>query len=292
MVYSILGGDKRQIYLAEYLQKSGNTVKLFANNALDLSAFNCAEALTDTLEHTDILLLPLPCSKNGVTLNAPFYEKKIELQDIIANCPKKVIILGGKLPTPFVTAAATKGIVAVDYANDEALQIANAIPTAEEAIKIAIENTETTLYSSNILITGFGRIGKILARYLRALGASVTVSARKESDIAWIKAEGFTPIYTSKINTVLAKTDIVFNTVPFIIFKENELQSCSKHTLLIDLASGGGIDFAAAERLQLKAVHALSLPGKTAPKTSAYILYQTIKNITNKIHTHEERSSI
>ena len=52
--------------------------------------------------------------------------------------------------------------------------------TSEAALAILIENTEKTLFGSNILIIGYGRIAKILAEYLKALKANVTVCARKE----------------------------------------------------------------------------------------------------------------
>ncbi len=292
MVFSILGGDKRQIYLAEQLQKDGQKVIIYANNAIPLTSISLADSLHDAINSANVILLPFPCSKDEKTLNTPFFEKKIELQNLLNICAPNQYILGGKIPASFIQFAAKKGVVVEDYAQEESLQILNAIPTAEEAIKIAIENTDTTLFSSNILITGFGRIGKILARYLKALGAKVTVSARKESDIAWIEAEGFSSIYTQNIQTVLPKIDIVFNTIPHIILDKEKLQSCKKQALLIDLASGGGIDFVVADQLQLKNIHALSLPGKTAPKTSAYILFKTITKIIKEHQFNEERSGI
>ncbi len=54
-------------------------------------------------------------------------------------------------------------------------------------------------------------------------------------------------------------------------------------TLLLDLASApGGTDFAAAEKLGIQAVHALSLPGKTAPATAAKAIAQTISGILSE----------
>ena len=49
---------------------------------------------------------------------------------------------------------------------------------------------------------------------------------------------------------------------------------------MIDLASlPGGVDFSAAQELGLKAVQALSLPGKTAPESAAEIIKQTVYTI-------------
>ena len=41
----------------------------------------------------------------------------------------------------------------------------------------------------------------------------------------------------------------------------------------------GGVDFDSAQRMGITAIHALSLPGKVAPKTSGEIIKNTIFNI-------------
>ena len=74
--------------------------------------------------------------------------------------------------------------------------------------------------------------------------------------------------------------DLVFNTVPKLIFDRNILERFNKHTLFIDLASKpGGIDFEAAHDFGLKIIWALSLPGKTAPVTSGEIIAETISSM-------------
>ena len=44
----------------------------------------------------------------------------------------------------------------------------------------------------------------------------------------------------------------------------------------------GGVDYARAKKLQIKALTALSLPGKTAPKSAAEIIKDTILNIARE----------
>lgn len=51
--------------------------------------------------------------------------------------------------------------------------IMNAVPTAEGAIQIAMEQTDVTLHGLPVLVIGHGRIGSLLARRLAALGAKV-----------------------------------------------------------------------------------------------------------------------
>ena len=47
---------------------------------------------------------------------------------------------------------------------------------------------------------GFGRIGKVLAKMLNGIGANVWCEARREEDLAWIKAYGYKGIHLDKLN--------------------------------------------------------------------------------------------
>ena len=67
-----------------------------------------------------------------------------------------------------------------------------------------------------------------------------------------------------------------------MILDAEKLQYIRKDTLLIDLASNpGGIDESFAKNHNLKLIHALGLPGKVAPNSSAKfikeVIYETIK---------------
>lgn len=164
-----------------------------------------------------------------------------------------------------------------DYYKSETLTMLNAVPTAEGAIFCALENSEITIYKSKCLVIGNGRIGKVLSDRLRGLKADVCVSARKESDIAYITACGFDAIKTNDLSEHISKFDFIFNTVPHLVLTDKVLENCNKNSLIIDLASKpGGTDFEAANNKNIKTIHALALPSKIAPKTAAMFIANTI----------------
>ena len=164
-----------------------------------------------------------------------------------------------------------------DYSTREEFAVANAVPTGEGAVETAMLEYDGTVNNSRCLVTGYGRIGRVLSDMLCGLGADVTVSARNLKDIEFIKAKGFHAVFTSNI---IGKYDIIFNTIPCMIFDAHTLAKTASNALVIDLASmPGGVDFRAAERLGIKAIHALSLPGKVAPKTSGIIIKNAVYNI-------------
>ncbi|MCD8126167.1 MAG: hypothetical protein LUD82_01415 [Clostridiales bacterium] len=62
------------------------------------------------------------------------------------------------------------------------------------------------------------------------------------------------------------------------------LSDLDRNCLIIDLASQpGGVDYEAAARLGIKAIHALSLPGKVAPETSGRIIRDTVYHIMQEV---------
>ena len=129
-----------------------------------------------------------------------------------------------------------------------------------------------------MLVVGYGRIGKLLADLLHLMGANVTVAARKETDLALARMHG------CQTNLIREKNDrsvlslstqyhVILNTVPVCLFDEDTLRTMEAETVLIDLASApGGIDYDAANRLGLKTIVALSLPGQVAPITAGEII--------------------
>jgi dipicolinate synthase subunit A len=146
-----------------------------------------------------------------------------------------------------------------------------------------MERTDITLHGANVLVLGYGRIGKSLARMLKGIGAKVTVEARKEEDLAWIYDNGYVGVHLDQLNNVLSTQHIIFNTIPHLVLTRERLMKVNRDAVIIDLASfPGGTDFAAARELGIKAYLELSLPGIVAPKTAGKIIYYVVNNLIEK----------
>jgi len=155
----------------------------------------------------------------------------------------------------------------------------NAVPTAEGAIQIALEQMPVTLWGANCLLLGCGRIAKLLAQRLQGLGAQVCIAARKYGDRAWAEASGWQALPIDQLNGRLRDVQVVFNTVPSLILERSLLAQLPKDCLCIDLASRPGLDFEAARELGLHCVWARGLPGKVAPVTAAAAIRNTLYHI-------------
>ena len=282
-IYAVIGGDKRQCHLAELLRESGCDVVVSGLEQAVLHPDIKKLPLASSIAAADIIILPLPLTADNVTVRCEYSFEPVYLADIFSHADKNKLIAAGRVGKDLLGAARARGLRIVDYFEREELSVLNAIPTAEGALQIAMENTPFTLFGAKCLVAGYGRIGKILSFDLRMLGADVSVSARKFADLAWIEANAMRPVPSAQLQKFAGKFDVIFNTVPFVLFDETVLKKIRPGALVIDLASApGGVDFDAAARLGVKAVQALSLPGKVAPKTAARIILATVKNLAEE----------
>ena len=238
-IFAVLGGDLRQVEVASGLAKNGYKVKLFGfeTYAEEYSGVESFSDLALIMQNTSCIILPLPYSVDGINLNAPYMKNPIKLNDIYNHIKTDMVVFGGKFNSYELN---KRGIRTIDYFEREELQVLNAVPTAEGAIQIAMEERPFTIHGSHCLVVGFGRIGKMLANLLDGLNAEVTVTARRYEDLAWIRAYGYKYALTQNIKDIISEFDIVFNTVPAIVIGRNELTLARKDTLFIDLASKPG----------------------------------------------------
>lgn len=161
------------------------------------------------------------------------------------------------------------------YARREEYQIAIARLTAEGAI--ALLRPETGLSGAHILLLGYGRIARLLARELQKAGALVTAAARSGEQRAWAEAEGIEALPLDALSGALDRFDVIIGTIPAPVLTEPLLAIVRKDALLLELASApGGIDAAAAHERGLRYIRAPGLPAKYAPERAAVILRDAV----------------
>ena len=294
--FLVVGGDKRISILAKELLNDGNNVYTFANKVEDV---NEIEKIEDIKKYQyDIVISSMPITKDNKNVYAPLSNKEITLEKL-KEISKGKKLIAGKIPKNFENIQNESSsiitnkiyddkkiqspeIKCFDILKDEVTTILNTIPTAEGAIQVAMEETDYTITNMKALVIGFGRVGKTLANMLKRMGLDVYCEARKDSDLAWIKAYGYNPIPLENMKNILCKMDIIFNTVPYQILDKHTLILINRNSLIIDLASSpGGVDYEVSEKLGIKAILASALPGKVAPNTAAGYLkgfvYKSLK---------------
>lgn len=186
------------------------------------------------------------------------------IQGILDQLPGQIIVFGGNLNHP-----ALEGYRTADLLKDPQYLAENAYITAEAAIEIALSCLSITLRRCPTLVMGWGRIGKCLARLLHAIGADVTVTARKASDRAICQALGYKAIDTPGPETDLLPYRLIFNTIPEKILSSRQTERCHPDCVKIDLASKNGIEGPGV-------IYARGLPGIHMPESSGKLIGQTL----------------
>ncbi len=267
--FAVIGGDRRLGALARALSEDGFAVSTYAVEGF------AGDDLEAALRGAAVAALPLPAFDAAGCLNAR-PGACVRAAEIAAHLTPGMRVFGGKLGAQAAVLAGS-GAAVIDYLDLEQLTAANAVPTAEGAIQIAMERLPVTIQGCRALVVGWGRIGKILARKLHLLGADVTVSARREHDTAMIAALGMRPDVTGRFGRGLSQYDLIVNTVPARVLGRELLELTRADCLIIDLASSpGGVDFDAAAALGRETVQALSLPGRVAPVSAGRLLRDAI----------------
>ena len=273
----VVGGDPRQAALAAALADDGHGVHTFALGQGD-------ERSLDGIDRADCVILPLPASTGNGMLNAPLSEERYPLEDILAALRPGQLVCAGMVGEEWKRTAEERGLVVQDYFAREELAVLNAVPTAEGAIQIALEELPITLHEARVLLVGFGRLSRALGPRLLGLGAKVWVAARSYAQRAAAESMGLGSEGLERLPDWLCAYDLVINTVPAPILGIEELAAMKEGVLVIDLASRpGGVDHSAAAALGVKVIHALSLPGRVAPVTAGRYIRDTVYHMMEEL---------
>ena len=266
---TVLGGDARQKYLAALLKEAGFSVHTFA--VPDLPDTDSSAAAAAAL--SEAFVLPMPALFDSETIRTAD-GRGLPLLPILHAAKPGAMVCGGKLADAEAHFQ-QYDLPVFDYAADPALAVRNAVPTAEGAIRLAMEHLPVTLDESHILLIGFGRIAKVLAGKLRALGADVTVAARNPADRALAETIGCRSDIPAVYKNDASAYDCVINTAPAPVLTASLLSALPPDCPIFDLASapGGRCDALTPSQPYIPA---LALPGKEAPLTAARAIFRCI----------------
>jgi len=273
---AVIGGDDRELYFIPELQKLGAyIVGVGFEKAPEIPGMeHCS--LLEAVTKVDALIFPMFGTDERGMVKAKYSKSPIMLnKEVLQAIPTRVPLFIGWARPALRSATELMGIRVIETAFLDEVAVLNSIPSAEGAIQMAMENTVITIHGSESFVLGLGRTGWTLARVLKGMGANVTGVARKAVDLARALEMGLRPVHFADLEEEIGRAEIIFNTVPSVIFDRVMLERVSRDAVIIDLASiPGGTDFEYAQMLGIKALLAPGLPGIVAPKTAGRILAQ------------------
>ena len=268
----VIGGDKRIAYMVPFFREMGYRVigyKISRINGKAAETDGTAESLKQAVESAAVIVGGIPIEKKRI----------VNLRELSRHIRKHHKIFGGVIPESFRQECIERSIECYDFMKDESIAIFNAVATAEGAILEALLHKDTNIHKSNTLVLGYGRCGTVLAQKLKNLSAYVTVCGGSPTELAKAEAAGTETLPLCRLEERAGEYEYIYNTIPDLVLEEGILGKLPQDALIIDIASGkGGVDYQAAERLGINALHCLGLPGKYAGKISAKKLTEYVRN--------------
>lgn len=268
----IIGGDKRQTYMADILAAKGCIVSTYKVAEEGLSE-RCrrAQNLEELLACSPMVIGPVPFTRGEGVI--PAGEDSVAVEEFLTLAGSGTFLFAGCLTELIVRQCEGRGIKCYDYMKNERVAIYNSIATAEGTILEMLANHPANIHGSRCLITGYGRCARTLADRLQGLHGRVTICARSERDREDAATHGYQAIPFTRLYDSIHKYEYIINTVPSLVIPKEAVARVSRDSFVADIASiPGGIDFQAARKMGIPVIHALGLPGKYAPKSSAQLL--------------------
>ncbi len=259
----VLGGDARSRAAAQQLRLADCRVQTHGVPGMEDAPLPA---------HVQVAVLPCP-AVSGDCLRG---QRALPLESLLPLFNADSRVYGGLLG-PWAARLRAQGAQVRDLWGTEPLRSVSAAATAEGAIALALRATPRLLPELPCLVIGFGRIGKLLALKLRALGATVTVAARQAGDRALAQALGLEATKTGEYAAGLARYALVFNTVPAPVLSPEQLRQLPPQCVLLELASApGGFDREVCKALGLTTLYAPGLPGDWAPQSAGVCYVQSV----------------
>lgn len=276
----ILGGDKRYYEIIEAFKNKkynidlvGYKNKIDKTNSLNINDVDVAKY--------DIILFPINAVGEDYTING---EIKFKISSNFLNKAKNNVLIFSGIKTPKLEEVLKNGKKKAFFLmKDKEVIKENVIPTVEGIISDIIINTDITIKNSNILVIGYGNVGKYLIEVLNHLKANTIVSIKEDYDKKILDQRKIYNVFSNdiqKMNKVLKNTDVIINTVPSLILDKNYIDNINSNTYVLDISSHPhGIDKEALIKKEINFKIYLGIPSKIAPKTSGLILSKKINHI-------------
>lgn len=266
---AVVAGDARDPEIARLAAETGASVSAFGIPWPDggVAGVQLVDSAAAAVDGAHYLLFPIPLGVGNVLYAPNASEPIVADEALFSKAAAGAWMFCGRVREEVQAAADAAGVHVHEYDPDRELMLLRGPAIVEGALQQAIEATDVTINDAEVVVVGFGNIGQLLARTLRALGARVHVAARNPIQRAGAYADGLLPLPLEGLHELAPSLDMVFSTVPARIVDRAFLERLRPGTLVLDIAPPPDhADLDAAAELGHRAVWARGL-GKRAPIT-------------------------
>jgi dipicolinate synthase subunit A len=282
---AVVGGDLRMLEHMRQAKKAGAVVQHYGSvpGSVEAAGAPASPSLAAAVKGARIISGPIPGVGTDDSLYAGFTTEKLWLKpEVLNGAAPGAMFFSGRITPKMNEWAKGTPVKMIAYGEDDPLAILHAVPTAEGAIKVAIENTEETILGLNTLCIGLGRVGMSVAQAFEGMKAKVTLSVRNPSQLARAWAMNTTPLPLNELGAHIGEFPLIVSSASGPVLGRDLLAKTRPDVLIIDLCSPpGSVDFEAAKELGRKVIWARAQAG-TAPRTAGYNEWQVVMRIVRE----------
>jgi dipicolinate synthase subunit A len=279
---AVLGGDTRMLEHMRQARAAGARVQHYGSvpGAEEIAGRPQAASLAEAVKGARIISCPIPGIGEDDAIYARYTTERLKLTTdvLMGAAPGALMFTCWSTPQSEQWAKGTP-VRIIGYADDDALSILHAVPTAEGAVRIAIENTDDTILGMNVLCIGLGRVGISVAQAFDGLKARVTLAARNPAQLARAWAMHLEPVELRDLGARIGEFPLIVSSASGKVIDRPLLERTRPDVVIIDLCSPpGSVDFASANALGRKVVWARAQAGR-APKRAGQDEWQVLMRI-------------
>jgi dipicolinate synthase subunit A len=284
-VVAVIGGDTRMLEHMRQARRSGAVVQHYGGvpGAEQAAGRPQAASLADAVKGARIISCPIPGIGPDDAVFAKFTDERLKMTTEVLRgaAPGALLFTCWETPQTLEWAKGTP-VTIIGYAEDDELAILHSIPTAEGAVRTAIEHTEDTLLGMEVLCIGLGRVGMTVADAFLGMKSKVTLAARSPAQLARARTLGFDPVPLSQLQSELERFSLIVSSSSGRTVTREMLAATKADVVAIDLCSPpGSVDFESAKELGRKVVWARAQAGR-APRSSGYNEWQVLMRLVRE----------
>lgn len=279
---TVLGGDLRQAYAAEYLSLAGYHITCFKTPCFPYnSSIQVTQSLSEALKGTPALLLPSPLTRDGIHLFEKTKDSQLlSLEELIGQLSDDSIIFCNGITPSFQKQLSVKHRLLYNLGNSPEFTAENARLTAEGLLSELIRFTPFSLENASILLLGYGHCGKAVSTLLSSFTHRIYVWECENSKQVQAEQNGLLVLSPSEKNTILPHCHLIINTIPEHVLTKHDLEFLSGNCHIFDIASAPfGFSSDITTTYSLPYFRLPGLPGKFSPKTAGITIGTTIERM-------------
>lgn len=263
--------DKRNIYIFKTLQNMGHNVQsfLFKNQKKDM-------AENKIQMENPMIKFPKRQASLKYENIVIFSPAKKFTENEIDELPKNSLIFGGSLIKNNLAKLESRNIKYINFLDNDDFVVRNAKLTAEGILALLISNTEKSIFENKILILGSGRVGMATAALLNKLDLNTDIAIFHNDKFAVASFYGKNVVFENQLFERIGQYDVIINTVPFKILKDEFLSKINNNAIILEVASTNCLEKDLLKDYKFKYIPSPALPQRYSAESAAGIMLEII----------------